>query len=114
MVSPPLNPVSSSAVTKPSERRQHRRVPVKKMFACIPPPDGIGPDDVVETLDISRGGAKFRSKKSYVVGQWVQVAVPYMREAVNIFTQARIAWRTTLADNWNEYGLKYVKVVTST
>lgn len=94
----------------PAERRQYVRLQLK-MKACIPPPDGFGNDDVVEVLDISKGGVRFRSVRRYMVGQWLQIAVPYTHGAANIFTQARIAWRSAAVGDFIEYGLKYVRLV---
>ncbi|MFB3915362.1 MAG: PilZ domain-containing protein [Terriglobales bacterium] len=94
----------------PSERRHNGRLKVK-MTACIPPPDGIGGDDLVQVFDLSKGGVRLRSHKRYRVGQWIQIAVPYTPGAANIFSQARIVWHSTSTGGWNNYGLKYVKTV---
>ncbi|HEY6937310.1 MAG TPA: PilZ domain-containing protein [Terriglobales bacterium] len=100
----PLKPAPS-----PAEKRQHRRIGVSKIIACIPPPDGFGPDNVVQVLDMSKGGIRFRSERRYVVGQFVQVAVPYTPGAANIFVQGRIAWGAASRSGSHEYGLKYIR-----
>jgi hypothetical protein len=102
--------IQAAPVTTPSERRRNGRTRVK-LTGCIPPPDGIGPDEVVQVLDLSKGGVRVRTQKKYVVGQWVQIAVPYTPGGANIFSQARISWHSKSAEGWNNYGLKYVKLV---
>lgn len=95
-----------------AERRRNSRLKMR-MTACIPPPDGIGVDDIVQVLDVSKTGTRLRSKQRYRVGQWIQIAVPYTPDAANIFTQGRIVWHSKSAGGWNNYGLKYVKTVHS-
>jgi hypothetical protein len=86
-------------------QRQHRRVQVS-LKACIRLSDQ---QDVVEVLDMSRGGIRFRSPRYYKELLWVDVAIPYTQGDGNIFTPARIVRRKRLPDgNW-EYGLKYTK-----
>lgn len=97
-------------VPTPSERRQNGRIKVK-LTACIPPPDGIGTDDIVQVMDLSKGGVRVRTHNKYLVGQWIQIAVPYTPGGANIFSQARIAWHAKSGDGWDNYGVKYVRVV---
>jgi len=64
----------------------------------------------VNVLDMSRGGIRFISEHDHKVGDWVQVAVPYIPGNANIFESGRIVRRKALdASKGIEYGLKYVK-----
>lgn len=104
-------PVAALVPKSPgAERRQRARLKLK-MSACIPPPDGIGNDDIVRVLDVSKSGLRVQSHKRYIGGQWIQIAVPFTPGTANIFTQARVVWRSPSGDNWIQYGIKYVKSV---
>jgi hypothetical protein len=91
-------------------RRKYPRLKIK-LVACIRLHNSS--DDVVLVMDASKGGIRFRSQKSYLISEWVQVSVPYTPGTANIFTQGRIAWRKAFSETWNEYGLKYIRPATS-
>jgi hypothetical protein len=91
-------------------RRKHPRLKIK-LVACIRLHNSS--DDVVLVMDASKGGIRFRSQKSYLISEWVQVSVPYTPGTANIYTQGLIAWRRAFSETWNEYGLKYIRPVTS-
>ncbi|HEV2350112.1 MAG TPA: PilZ domain-containing protein [Terriglobia bacterium] len=78
-----------------------------KLRACIRQPE-LG-DDVVECLDVSRGGLCFMSPKLYTKGAAIEAAVPYLPGQANIFTRAKIANVRLAAgkDGWNKYGVSY-------
>jgi hypothetical protein len=86
--------------------RKHNRTRMKAM-ACIR--ESGHPDDLVEVLDISRGGVSFRGTRAYEVNGWIHFAVPYTPAAANIFVSARVAWRKQLGDDHYEHGVQYVK-----
>lgn len=88
------------------EKRKHARINMRTV-ACIGPP---GPRaDVVEVINISRGGVCFHSKKNYPEDAWVQVAVPYTEGAANIFVAGRIVRTRRINEKLIEYGVEYVK-----
>jgi len=68
--------------------RKHPRLNFRNTQACIQRPDHQR--DVVKVLDLSRGGVRFLSFVDYPAGSWVQVAVPYMEAAGNVFVPARV------------------------
>lgn len=65
--------------------------------------------DVVDVMNVSRGGVCFRSVRVYPQDTWVQVAVPYTANAANIFVAGRIVRSRKLIDGLVEYGVEYVK-----
>lgn len=74
----------------PSERRLHGRAKVN-YYACVRS-EAFG-DDIVQCVDMSRGGLCFRTKNSYLLYTVVRVAVPFSREypqAPAIFLPAKI------------------------
>jgi hypothetical protein len=89
------------------DRRRHVRVKMRAAKACIMQPNL--PDDIVDVLDVSRGGLRFTSLHEYQRGTWVQVAVPYTPGGANIFVSARIVRvQGVKGDNQRrEYGLQY-------
>ncbi len=65
-------------------------------------------DEVVNSQNVSRGGFCFRSRRTYVLGANVDVAVPFTADSANIFTPARIVRvRALHADEETEYGVSY-------
>lgn len=78
-----------------------------KATACIQ--ESERDDDIVEVLNISRGGVSFRGSRAYQVNTWIQFAVPYTSGAANIFVAGRIAWRKDLVDDAYEHGVQSVR-----
>jgi hypothetical protein len=76
------------------------------MKACISKPGSD--DDIVHTMNVSRGGVAVRSERVYATESWIQLAVPYTPAAANIFVPARIVWRGDL-EGAHQYGIKYVR-----
>jgi len=92
--------------TKGPQDRQFQRTKVK-MMACI---QGHGAEgDIVQVLDVSRGGISFLSKRIYEKDTWINVAVPYTPGTANIFVAGMIARKQPSDDEFYEYGVKYVK-----
>jgi hypothetical protein len=88
-------------------RRKNPRVKVSMKGCVLHNHDTEIP---VNVLDMSRGGIKFISEHDHKVGDWVQVAVPYIKGSANIFESGRIVRRKALDGGKGiEYGLKYVK-----
>jgi hypothetical protein len=96
---------SGPAESGPQDRK-YARVSMKTT-ACIQDPSGG--EDVVQVLDVSRGGVSFRGDRVYEVNTWIQIAVPYTPGAANIFVAGRIARRQELDNGQKEYGVQYVK-----
>ncbi len=94
------------ATGKKPDKRKYARISMKTV-ACLGPP---GPRaDVVDVVNISRGGVCFRSSRIYGEDTWVQVAVPYTPGAANIFVAGRIVRSRKLGDASIEYGVEYAK-----
>ena len=96
---------SQRAAANPQDRK-HARTRMKAT-ACIQEPGK--PDDLVEVLDISRGGVSFRGRHPYAVNSWIHFAVPYTPGAANIFVSGRVAWRREMGNGIHEHGVQYVK-----
>lgn len=65
-------------------------------------------DEVADSENVSRGGFCFRSRRTYVLGSSVDVALPYTAGSGNIFISARIVRvRALHADEKSEYGVSY-------
>jgi hypothetical protein len=91
---------------KKADHRKYARISMKTM-ACVGLP---GPHaDIVDVVNVSRGGVCFRSSKPYAEDTWVQVAVPYMPEAANIFVAGRIVRSRRMNNVLAEYGVEYAK-----
>lgn len=90
--------------------RKHQRLSMKRTRACI---KRLGqPEDVVEVIDVSRGGVSFFSFVDYQPKAYVQIAVPYTEGGANVFTPARIARVKSRAKPPHvrgEYGCQYEK-----
>jgi hypothetical protein len=66
-------------------------------------------DETVATDNVSRGGFRFRSKKGYAVATLLEVALPYIPGAANIFAPARIVYKEEpSADGRAAYGVAFV------
>jgi hypothetical protein len=92
----------------PRTRNDRKFIRVRmKLRACIRHPE-LG-DDVVECLDVSRGGVCFMSSKLYSKGDLIEAAVPYLPGQANIFTRAKIAnvRRAATEEGLNKYGVSY-------
>jgi hypothetical protein len=86
--------------------RQHVRLSLR-VDVCVRHPR-FG-EEVAITENVSRGGFRFRSPKSYEVGSTIQAALPYTRGAANIFSSARIVYAEKLStEKTNVYGVAYV------
>jgi hypothetical protein len=85
----PPNPARLAAAPSPraENQRKHRRV-AAEIPVCIR--QAGSDDDVATTLDISRGGLLFTSSRHYQSGSYIQVAVPFLPKALNVFVDARV------------------------
>ena len=107
----PIASLQDADLFRPSpraERRRHKRVSLPKAKACIELPGTER--DIIDIIDVSRGGACVRSANSYPIGSWIRIACPYTIGGSNIFQSARIV-RVTVGDSIREYGIEYVRLV---
>jgi hypothetical protein len=89
--------------------RKHQRISIRNTKACIRR-SGYA-DDVVDVLDLSRGGIHFISHVDYYRNTTVEVAVPYTNGGSNVFVPAeivRIQCRPTSGIP-GDFGMRYVK-----
>ena len=90
-----------------AERRKSKRLKLPNAKACIERP---GEDtEVVDVVNVSRGGASFFSNACYPIGAWIRISVPYTIGGSNIFQQARVV-RMTMDGKGRNYGVEYVTV----
>jgi len=88
------------------EKRRYARINMRTT-ACVGP---AGPNqDIVDVLNVSRGGICFRSPRIYKDDSWIQVAVPYTPGAANIFVAGRVVRSRRINSALAEYGVEYVR-----
>jgi PilZ domain len=90
---PPAQPPPPHAVEKTIRRSRNDRKHVRldlKVEVCIHHPQ-LG-EEVTTTVNVSRGGFRFRSSKGYGEGWVVEAALPFSKGGANIFTPARIVY----------------------
>ncbi len=88
-------------------RRKYSRIHTMAM-ACVR--YGGVKEEVVRVKDASRGGFRFVSPNYYIEGSNITVAMPFTRDASNIFVPAKIMWRRELPRlEKREYGVAYTK-----
>jgi PilZ domain len=82
-------PASASLPVPPRtrEQRKHPRMSLNVKASVRSPQFG---EEIVSTVNISRGGIAFKSSRGYDEGMLVQIAVPYAPQGGNIFTAARV------------------------
>lgn len=98
-------PVRSTSIND----RRHQRVSMRNTKACIRRPGYV--DDVVDVIDLSRGGVHFLSFTDYYRNTVVEVAVPYTEGAGNVYVPAevvRIQCRPT-GGIPGDFGLRYIR-----
>jgi PilZ domain len=102
--------VEEEAEEKPRTQNDRRHFRARlRLTACIRFAQ-FG-EEVITTLDVSRGGFAFRSQKQYNVGNLIEVALPYSAHGLNIFSPARIVYARELPDQKVfHYGVMYIPV----
>jgi hypothetical protein len=87
--------------------RRHVRLDLK-VKACIRHPEGG--EEVVPTKNVSRGGFRFASRSRYPVGSLIEAALPFTRDAANIFAPGRIVYAGEAPDEPEAYvyGVSYL------
>lgn len=109
----PPSPEAEAAPAPPpapvprKNQRRFARTDMRKT-ACVRQP-GSDPD-VVQVLDMSRGGIRFESKRIYRRFCWVEIAVPYIGGgAAEVFVPGRIARVLEGKEGKHQYGIEYVR-----
>ncbi len=87
----PASPLPQEASDKRKEKRLRMQV-----AACVR--DVQLGQEVTQTVDISKGGVCFRSRKRYQVGALIQAAFPYTPNQANIFVPGRIVYSKDTAE----------------
>lgn len=94
--------------TPRANRRKHARVKVS-YSACVRHPERG--DDIVTCEDMSRGGLRFKSRKSYYERTLIEVAVPYTPGQPAIFVPAQIVFVQELPEQQLfRYGVAYLQL----
>jgi hypothetical protein len=89
-------------------RRKHARTKVN-YSACVRHPERG--DDIVVCEDMSRGGLRFKSKKTYYERTLIEIAVPYVPGQAPIFVPAQIVFVQELPDQQLiRYGIAYLQL----
>ncbi len=101
--SEPLPPVAAAAIAHTANRRHDVRTRVS-FTACVRQDNA---DEIVECGNISKGGFSFRSRKSYLAGSDIEVALPYYPGAQPAFVRATVRHSLVLPNNNFHYGVKY-------
>jgi hypothetical protein len=103
--------IDSPADLKPSLRTENRRkhVRTKVSFKGCVRSFAFG-DDIVTCEDISRGGLRFRSRKSYSLKADIEIAAPYSPGALNIFVRGQIVHvQEVPGEKSSRYGVAYAR-----
>jgi len=67
-------------------------------------------DDIVTCEDMSRGGLRFKSRKSYSLKAEIEIAAPYSPGSLNIFVRGKIVHVQEVAGEKSfRYGVAYAK-----
>jgi hypothetical protein len=89
-------------------RRKHPRIKVSYSALVRHPERG---DDVVVCEDMSRGGLRFKSKKTYYERSLIEIAAPYVPGQTPIFVPAQIVFIQELPEqNLVRYGVSYLQI----
>ena len=100
-------PAPAALPAEPKNRRRFIRTAMRKT-GCVRQP--ASEPDVVQVLDMSRGGIRFESTRVYRKFSWVEIAVPYIGGgAAEVFVPGRIARIIERKDGKQEYGIEYVR-----
>ena len=89
-------------------RRKHVRTKVN-FSACVRHPDRG--DDIVVCEDMSRGGLRFKSKKTYYERSLIEIAAPYTPGQTPIFIPAQIVSAQEIpSEKLFRYGIAYLQL----
>jgi PilZ domain len=103
---PPPEPVRGSRPRRTRNDRKHVRLQLK-VEVCIRHPQ-FG-EEVATTVNVARGGFRFKSRRGYGEGWVIEASLPYSRKGANIFTPARIVYVGEMPDeDAYVYGVMYL------
>jgi hypothetical protein len=108
---PVAESITSPADLRPSLRGENKRkhVRTKVNFKGCVRSFAFG-DDIVTCEDISRGGLRFKSRKSYSVKAEIEIAAPYSPGSPNIFVRGQIVHvQEVPGEKSFRYGVAYAK-----
>ncbi len=89
-----------------AERRRSPRISMRQAKACVEAADKGS--EVVELINISRGGICFRSHSVYPLHCHIRVSAPYTEGSTNLFVTGRIV--RVHRDSWGGvYGVEYTR-----
>jgi PilZ domain len=96
-----------SSLPRTGNTRKHPRIAMKNTRACIRCRGAN--DEVVDVVDVSRGGVRFSTYIDYPKDANVEIAVPYTEGGLNVFVPARIVRKNTnpTADSAGEFAVQY-------
>ena len=101
-----VKPAPPGPLRRTRNDRKHVRMDLK-VDVCVRHPQ-YG-EEVAVTVNVSRGGFRFRSPKRYREGWVVEAALPYSRTTANIFAPAQIVFAgESEAERVFVYGVKYL------
>ena len=95
-----VRPVSNAL-----ERRKHRR---RNLMMLLRVRNKQGGSETAQTLDVSKGGVRFLSKRTYQVGDTVYLTLPSADKAVATETRGCIV-RAELSQRGTSYGVRFEK-----
>lgn len=108
---PAAESIDSPTDVKPNLRAENKRkhVRTKVNFKGCVRSFAFG-DDIVTCEDISRGGLRFKSRKSYMVKADIEIAAPYSPGSPNIFVRGQIVHvQEVPGEKSFRYGVAYAK-----
>jgi hypothetical protein len=85
------------------ERRKNRRLRISMHLRLT---GSHGESETVQTVDVSKGGLCFFSKKPYAVGDWISLILPYGETGKPSDTLAKVVWAREVAGG-KLYGASY-------
>jgi hypothetical protein len=101
---PALPPAASAVVAKAANRRRDVRTRVN-LSACVRYEES---EEIVECANLSKRGFGFRSRKQYLVGSEILVAVPFYPGTPPAFVTGSVRHVTALPNHNYQYGVMYV------
>jgi hypothetical protein len=105
---PALPPTASAVVAKAANRRRDVRTRVN-LSACVRFEES---EEIVECANLSKRGFGFRSRKQYLVGSEILVAVPFYPGTPPTFVTGSVRHVTALPNHNYQYGVMYVSAAT--
>ena len=101
-----IEPAVPDPAIRTEDERKETRVRLRMVVGIR---DSRLGEEVTETLNISRAGFCFVSRKQYSVGSVIQAALPYASDQANIFCPGRIAHAEAMPEEGLfSYGVSYI------